>query len=288
MESSPHAVMRGVVAPPPAESRPVDTRGRRRRISMGSFQTSDLTRPDCMIQRTLSFLLLAGLALGLAGCEDPTGPPQVALLLQVRAMRAPTVPPSGSATPSPARAPGIETIDITEAVLVFGGLGLEGAGIDGTVDWRLEETVVVPLRLSGDPTLALSTPVPQGEYAVLEVFLDHLDPGVAADEEVIDVFPRLEGAGVLVSGTLTRDGVEEIFTFTAPIAVREEFMFPAPRRFSQTFRSAALYTLNVDMDQWFAAEFGELFDPTDPADQAAIRTAIEGSMELIQGGQPGR
>lgn len=236
-----------------------------------------------MIQRTLSRPLLACVILGLVACEDPTGPPGIALLLQVEVISAAGAPATVSSARGPASAPGIESVDMNEVALAIGGLELTASTINGREDFLLEEPVVVPLRLSGNPTLALSTPVPTDEYEAIDVFVDKLDPGVPADDVLIEVFPSLEGASVLIRGTLVRDGVEELFAFTSPLSARRQYVFPAPRRFSSTFRSVALYTLTVDLDGWFDAGLGELLDPNDPADQAAIEANIAASLELVQG-----
>lgn len=236
-----------------------------------------------MILRTLSGLLLGCAALGLVACEDPTAPPGIALLLQVEVISAADAPASGSSAGAPAAAPGIESLDVGEVALAIGGLELTASTINGREDFLLEEPVVVPLRLSGDPTLALSTPVPTDEYEAIDVFVDKLDPGVPADDVLIEVFPSLEGASVLIRGTLIRDGIEEQFVFTSALAARRKYTFPAPRRFSSTFRSVALYTLTVNLDGWFDAGLGEFLDPNDPADLPSIEANILASMELIQG-----
>ncbi|NNF12775.1 MAG: hypothetical protein HKN72_06115 [Gemmatimonadetes bacterium] len=236
-----------------------------------------------MNPRNLTRLLLAVLTLGLAACEDATGPPGIALLLQVEVISSAAAPTGVSPARGPAPAPGIESIDIGEVALALGGLELTASTINGREDFLLEEPVVVPLRLSGDPTLALSTPVPTDEYQSIDVFVDKLDPGVPADDVLIEVFPSLEGASVLIRGTFVRDGVEELFAFSSPLSARRQYVFPAPRRFSSTFRSVALYTLTIELDGWFDAGFGELLDPTDPADQADIEANISASLELVQG-----
>lgn len=232
----------------------------------------------CMINRTTFLLLLAGLTVGVTSCQDPTGPDGIALLLQVEVLST-----AGASYASAPTAPGVESIELNEVAIAIGGLELIASTINGTADFLLEEPVVVPLRLSGDPTLAISTPLPPDEFRALDVFIDKLDPGVPADDVLIDVFPSLEGASILIRGTLVRDGVEELFTFTSPLGTRKQYEFPAARRFSGTFRSVALYTLNVDIDGWFDAGQGALLDPTDPADQATIETYIAASMEVVQG-----
>lgn len=228
-------------------------------------------------------MFLAAITLGLLACEDPTGPPGIALLLQVEVISSAAAPGASSPAGAPAAAPGIESIDVDEVALAIGGLELIASTINGTENFLLEEPVVVPLRLSGDPTLALSTPVPTDEYQAIDVFVDKLDPGVPADDVLIDVFPSLEGASVLIRGSLVRDGVSELFEFTSPLSARRQYMFPAARRFSSTFRSVALYTLEIELDGWFDAGFGELLDPNDAADQAAIEANISASFEVVQG-----
>lgn len=235
-----------------------------------------------MLKRTTGYLLIAALTLVSSGCEDPVGTPGIALLLQVEVISVPA-PPQVGAMGAPAAAPGIESIEVDEVAIAVGGLELIRSEINGTVNFLLERPVVVPLRLSGNPTLALSTAVPEDEYGSIDVFVDKLDPGVAADDVLIATFPGLEGSSVLVRGRIIRDGVEELFTFTSPVSVRKNYTFSAPRRFSSTFRSAALYTLTIDMAGWFQTDLGEFLDPVDAADQDAIEANIAASMAVVRG-----
>ena len=93
-------------------------------------------------------VLLPVLLSMLVACGDSTGPAgEHDLRVQVIAS------PGSSAglIGGPASAPGITALEINEAYLVLGGLKLETAGLDATVDWIFEESVVIPLDLSGTP-----------------------------------------------------------------------------------------------------------------------------------------
>lgn len=215
--------------------------------------------------------------LGTAACNDPTGPSGFEFLIQVRTLAEPDAP---SGVIGPARAPGITAIDIDEVVLVFGGFRLEREE-DGS-DFVLDESVVVPLRLGGEPTLVFAPSVPEGEYRALEVFLDELETEVPAEASLIDVFPRLEGMSVLIAGELTRDGEPEPFLFTSTLGSDVRLDFPRPRTFSADALALPVYSVTFDVARWFDAELDAILDPNDEADRAAIEAAIAESMQVVR------
>jgi len=72
---------------------------------------------------------------------------------------------------------------------VLGGLKLETAGVDETVDWSSAESVVVPLDLGGQPSLAIDAAVPAGIYKELEISIDKLEIGHPKEQLLIDAWP---------------------------------------------------------------------------------------------------
>jgi hypothetical protein len=101
--------------------------------------------------------------LAFAGCSDATAPTgDQSLQVNVHVVGGgsaasaylSTIPHADAAT----------TVDIDSAYFVLGGLKLETAGIDNTVDWVFDESVVIPLNLGGTPVLAFDTDVPNGTY----------------------------------------------------------------------------------------------------------------------------
>ena len=198
--------------------------------------------------------------------------------MQVRALQA-----SAPATAAgPALASGVASVEITEAVLVLGGLKLETAGLDQTVDWIFEESVVISLDLEGQPTLAFDTDIPPGTYKELEVSIDKLEVGHPDEQALIDLRPSLADASVLVTGEILRDGTLEGFEFTAALDIDMELPFAAPLSVTDEDVLITLVSLNLDLSQWFVAAAGGTLDPNDPADQSGIEAAITGSIEVVQ------
>ena len=179
-------------------------------------------------------------------------------------------------------APGITSIDIGEAVVVLGGLKLETAGLDQTVDWIFAESVVIPLDLAGEPTLAFDTDIPPGIYKELEVSIDKLEIGHPEEQALIDLWPSLADASVLVTGEVVRNGTPEAFEFTAPLDIDMELPFATPLTVTEDDILVTLVSLDFDLSQWFVAAAGGTLDPNDPADQSGIEAAITGSIEVVK------
>ncbi len=179
-------------------------------------------------------------------------------------------------------APGIAatSVVVESATFVLGGLKLETAGLDNTIDWVFEQSVVIPLDLTGTPTLAFDTDVPPGIYKELEVSIDKLEIGNPAEQPLIDMWPMLADASVLVQGTVTRDGGSpEPFTFTAPLDVDLELLFDMPREFTAEQNPVTVVALAIDLSGWLAG-MGDMLDPTDPANRSAIEGNIQASLDL--------
>lgn len=204
-----------------------------------------------------------------AACADSTAPlGDRELQVSVRVVNGPA---AGSAA---------TTVVVESATFVLGGLKLETAGLDNTIDWVFEKSVVIPLDLTGAPTLAFDTDVPPGIYKELEVSIDKLEIGNPAEQPLIDMWPMLADASVLVQGTVTRDrGSSEPFAFAAPLDVDLELLFDTPRAFTAEQNPVTVVSLTIDMSRWFAA-MGDMLDPTDPANRSAIEGNIQASLEV--------
>lgn len=225
--------------------------------------------------------LLVATLLAIVGCDDPTGPGGFEFLIQVRAVPPPTAP-TGQTGPAPA--PGVlDGIEIEQAVVVFGGLTLEGSTRNNTMDWSLDETVVLPLRLSGEPTRAFAPAADDGEYVGLRVNVHKLDSSDPQEAALADVFPRLDGLSVLVEGQTLQGGTTEDFAFSTSVAAEERLEFSHPRRFSSEGAAIPVYTVLFDLGRWFETAGGLVLDPNDEADRAAIEESILGSMEVVAG-----
>jgi hypothetical protein len=202
--------------------------------------------------------------LALAGCTDAAGPiGEQEVQVTVRVVNG-TSSSSVGLVASP-RAGLATTVNIESAVFVLGSLKLETAGLDNTVDWVFDESVVVPLDLAGTPTLAFDTDVPPGVYKELEVSVDKLEVGNPAEGPLITDWPDLADASVLVTGTVTVDGgTPEAFTFTAALDIDLELLFDAPITFTAGNDGLTLVSLVIDPSEWFHGVEGVL-DATDPA-----------------------
>jgi hypothetical protein len=221
---------------------------------------------------------LAFTGVALWACSDATAPlGDHALQVSVRVVggtgAAPALP-NGSSGVSAAT-----TVEVQSATFVLGGLKLETAGLDNTVDWVFEESVVIPLDFTGDPVLAFDIDVPAGIYKELEVSIDKLEVGNPAEDPLIAQYPQLADASVLVTGLVTRDGgTPEAFTFAAALDVDLELLFGTPIEFPVADNSV-LVSLTIDVTGWFDG-IGDMLDPDDPADRSAIEANVQASLEL--------
>jgi hypothetical protein len=173
-------------------------------------------------------------------------------------------------------------VQVDSATFVLGGIKLETAGLDATVDWIFEHSVVIPLDFTGTPTLAFDTDVTPGIYKEVEVSVDKLEIGNPAEEPLIELWPRLADASVLVVGTVTRDGgAPEAFTFTAPLDIDLELPFDAPVEYTADDNPVTVVELTIDVSGWFAGT-GDMLDPTDPANTSDIEGNIQASLDLYE------
>ena len=227
--------------------------------------------------RSQRVVLLASMA-ALGACTDTTGPTgDHALRVNVRVVNGTA---SASAVNASPRASAATTVEIQSVAFVLGGLKLETAGLDSTVDWVFEESVVIPLDLTGGPMLAFDTDVPPGVYKELEISVDKLEMGNPDEEPLIADWPELADASVLVTGLVTRDGgAPESFTFTAALDIDLELLFDEPVTFTAGDSPVTLVTLTIDLSGWFIAAENVL-DPADQASRSAVESNIQASVEV--------
>ena len=230
-----------------------------------------------MTRITRPGLIVFGSAL-IGGCSDTIGPSgQHQLQVDVQVTAAPT----SSARLAPAS--GVTSVEIERAILVLGGLKLETAGVDETVDWTLEQSVVIELNLTGEPTLAFDTDVTAGYYKELEVSIDKLEVGHPDEQALIDEWLMLEDASVFVEGVLDRDGSSEDFAFTAPLDIDLELpLFLEPRRIDGEGAEVTVVSLNIEISSWFEASGGGILDPNDPASGSDIEASIQQSIDVLE------
>ena len=235
-----------------------------------------------------SLRLLVASALLLA-CDSTTAPsdfaPDRALRITVRATSqaqwslAAAAP---SRTLAQAAASDVTALQIQEVFLVLGGLKLETAGLDETLDWVLDESVVIPLDLTGNPTLAFATDVPVGLYKELEVSVDKLEDGNPMERSLIASFPELSNASILARGSLAREGGGlENWEFATDLDVDLELPFDMLFEATGDATAYRLVSLTLDLKHWLETPAGPL-DPTDPANRSEIESRIQDSMEVLE------
>jgi hypothetical protein len=176
------------------------------------------------------------------------------------------------------------TVELQSATFVLGGLKLETAGIDGTVDWVFERSVVISLDFTGTPTLALDVDVPPGTYKELELSIDKLEVGNPSEDILIDQWPELADASVLAKGLVTRDGgTPEAFTFMAALDVDLELLLDNAIEFTEADNPVTLVFLTIDVSRWFVGT-GDMLDPTAAGNRSGIESNIQASLELHKDG----
>ncbi len=210
-------------------------------------------------------------ALLLSACADATGP-LGQNQLQVTARVTDRAASGTTAT----------VVEIQSATMVLGGLKLETAGLDNTVDWVWERSIVIPLALNGTAVLAYDVDVVPGIYKEFELSVDKLEIGNPAEDPLIAQYPGLADASVLVDGLVTRPGgTRQPFALSAPVDIDLELPFAAPMEFTAADNPVALIALEVDVSSWFQGPT-DLLDPTDPANRSDIEGNIQKSFEMFE------
>lgn len=184
-------------------------------------------------------------------------------------------------------------VEIDGLRLVLGGIKLETASRDGTVDWVLAESRVVEVDVSGDRVTAHTVlDVPAGMYKEVEISIDKLEPGNAAEEPLIAQHPDVAEASIAVTGRVVQNGSGEPFIFTAALDRDMEILLEPFLVITGDDRATGVQvTLLLRTARWFLDAAGARLDPRDPANRSAIEANIQASFEAFEDadkdGRPG-
>ncbi len=217
-----------------------------------------------------SALCLAVLPLA---CSDTTAPEERADLEIHASMHGPPEQGGGS---------GIR-VDVDRVYLVVGRVKLEKAG-STLVDFLDERSIVIALEPAAGPILAIAADVPDGAYKELEIAIDKLEAGHPHEQALVDAYPALSDASVLIEGTVADPAAtSESFSFATDLDIDLELTFDPPLTPDGAAGPATLISLMVDVTSWFRDQSGKLLDPRDPADRSAIESNVQRSIELFEG-----
>ncbi|MBI4420944.1 MAG: hypothetical protein HY560_08975 [Gemmatimonadetes bacterium] len=214
-----------------------------------------------------------------AGCGDSVGvSPAAGLTVSVIAAPVDQASAGGGASSA--------TVEIDRLRLVLGGVKLETAGRDGTVDWVFAESRVIEVDLSGEPVTAHALlDVPAGTYKEIEISIDKLERGNPAEEPLISQHPDAADASIAISGRVLRNGSAEPFTFTAALDRDMEILLEPVLVIAQSEPPAGLgVTLVLKRGGWFRDSAAGWLDPRDPANRSAIEANIQASFEAFEDG----
>lgn len=177
-------------------------------------------------------------------------------------------------------------VEIAELRLVLGGVKLETAGLDGTVDLVFAESRLIEVDLSGTPVTAYTLiDVPAGTYKEIEISIDKLEPGHPAEEPLIAQYRDLADASIAISGRVLQNDSEEPFTFTAALDRDMEVLLEPFLVITEDEEPAGVrVTLVLNTEGWFRDAAGEWLDPRDPANRSAIEANIQASFEAFEDG----
>lgn len=212
----------------------------------------------------------------LAGCSDPSGP-EGEHQVQVTAFARAADPGEESSSSS-------LTVQVDRVLIVLGRVKLETAGGEESgADFVDERSVVIPLELNGAGELAVDADPPAGTYKELEISVDKLEVGHPAEQDLIQSFPGLSNASILIEGTVTRpSGSVEPFAAAYDADIDLEIGFSPPLLITGTEGQSTLLSLVLDLTTWFRDEAGRSLDPTDPANRSSIMANIQKSIELFE------
>ena len=184
-------------------------------------------------------------------------------------------------------------VHIDRLRLVLGTIKLETAGVDGSVDWVLDGSRVVVLDLTGEPVTAeAAIAVPAGTYKEIEISIDKLESGDAAEETIIAQHPDVADASIAITGRVSLNGGADSFVFTAALDRDMEILLdPVLVIGGGDEPTGVRVTLVLRTERWFLSAAGECLDPRDPANRSAIEANIQTSLEAFEDGdldgQPG-
>ena len=168
-----------------------------------------------------------------------------------------------------------------------GGVKLETAGIDQTVDWIREESRIVELDLAGEPTAAASYDVDPGTYKEIEVSIDKLEVGNPAEDPLITQHPELSNASVVAEGIVTRDdGSSDTFVWATDLDSDLEIALSPFLTIEATpaggASSPTVVAVVIRVGDWFSDGAGALLDPTDEANRSAIESNVSDSVDAFE------
>jgi hypothetical protein len=227
-----------------------------------------MNRP--LIARVAAVAWLASL-----GCDDaaaPVGENSIQVRAFARSASQPGTP-SGD----------IVELDVDQVLLVLGRVKLETAGVDGTVDFTDEHSVVVPLRLNGSGVLAVDADPPAGTYKELEIAIDKLELGHLDEHALIQQYPSLSNASIVVEGTVTlANGSVERFVFAHDADIDLELPFAPDLTVTHSDERVTLVSLVLDLTGWFRGATGAVLDPRDPANRSVIAANLQHAIEVFE------
>ena len=215
---------------------------------------------------------LVGLA---AVCADPAG---------VEAGRGITVIVMATEPAGTSAAPG--AVEIDGVRLVLGGVKLETAGMDGTVDWVFDQSVVIEVDLTGEPVTAQTLlDVPPGTYKEIEISIDKLEPGNPAETALLAEHPDLTDASIVITADVLQDGTAVPFVFVAALDRDMEIQLQPHLVLNDDGGPAGIQvTLYLNLDGWFRGPEGQWLDPRDPANRSTIEANIQASLAAFEDG----
>lgn len=247
----------------------------------------DLSR--CFGRACLPVVFVGAAALG--ACSDPSTGPE--LEGDVRVMfHARSGAPSASVAPvlsAAGVASAVQSVHVDEVAVVLGGVKLEAAGVDQTVDWVDESSIVVQLVVDGAATAGAVYDVAPGTYKELEVSIDKLEPGNPSEDPLIAEYPVLSNASVVASGSVIRDG-GSVAEFSFAIDLDRDLEIDlAPFLEVEGVEPGAMIpptvvSVVIDVGSWFADGAGGLLDPTDDAARSAIESNASASIAAFLDG----
>jgi hypothetical protein len=208
-----------------------------------------------------------------AACEEASGP-QGEGAVEVRAFAVGSAEQSGIATS------GVTAARIERVKLVLGRIKLEKAD-ESTTDFVDERSVVVTLTPNGSAVLAIDADVSAGSYKELELAFDKLELGKVEEQTLLQSHPTLANASLLIEGTITRNGIEEPFTFITDLDMDVELGFN-PALTIPLSGTTTLVSLVLDVSRWLSDSTGRLLDPLAAASRSTIEGNVQSSIELFE------
>jgi len=177
-------------------------------------------------------------------------------------------------------------VEVGQLRLALGGVKLETAGLDGTVDVVFGQSRVIEVDLSGEPVTAYTViDVPVGTYKEVEISIDKLEPGNSAEEPLIAQAPDLADASIAISGRVLQNESEEPFTFAAALDRDMEILLEPFLVITEgEGQTGVRVTLVFNTEGWFRDAAGGWLDPRDPANRSAIEANIQASFEAFEDG----